>query len=595
MAKGRLEASAAPSPQLLVVGVAEIRERFEERAVVRDAVRRHGAVRDQAELLVDHVVLELAPVEEAVWARRVEREDVRKQDVGERVGAGLAVSELFECLDDVTAEVLLIVHGVAGVEEVLSVAVEEDSVDRRPAHPVDLISTGIRRRPDADIRVSRVRRQHAARQLEDDRGDVPASEEVRSDPTGAERESVSERREVEEERIVAAPGERLDVAGCDDVRLCTERCREALVHRDQELAVPPHLELLGAVVGRLAETNTEVDVRRRVAVAGGPPALITQGEASLANTRHRFKDGLRLAREAIGLDHENGAAYGALGDALLNLGRYRQAFQVYDEMALKAPGIASFTRVGSARELVGRPKAAVAADELALEADATIPEQIAWTMTQIGNIRFNMGRLGAAATAYRRALRRFPGYVHAEAGLARVEAAEGHDREAIARLSRAVVKLPVPAYVIWLGDILHVSGREAAARREYALVRAIEKLYAANGVRTELQTAVFDLDHDRNVADALARARAAYESAPGIYAEDALSWGLFRVGRCGAARAHSVRALRLGTRDGLLAFHRAMIERCLGSPSARWWFRQSLAINPHFSFLWASVARRELR
>jgi len=155
--------------------------------------------------------------------------------------------------------------------------------------------------------------------------------------------------------------------------------------------------------------------------------------------------------------------------------------------------------------------------------------------------------------------------------------------------------LPIPAYVIWLGDILHVSGHEAAARREYALVGAIEKLFAANGVRTELQTAVFDLDHDRNVVDALARARAAYEAAPSIYAEDALAWGLYRNGSCEEARRHSARAIRLGTRDALLVFHRAMIERCLGSASARSWFRRALAINPHFSFLWAPVARAELR
>jgi hypothetical protein len=145
-----------------------------------------------------------------------------------------------------------------------------------------------------------------------------------------------------------------------------------------------------------------------------------------------------------------------------------------------------------------------------------------------------------------------------------------------------------------LGDVLHREGREAEARREYALVGAIEKLFAANGVRTELQTAVFDLDHGRNVESALRRARTAYASAPGIYADDAVAWGLLRTGRCEPARAHSVRALRLGTRDALLMFHRAMIERCLGSPSATRWFRRALATNPHFSFLWAPVARRIL-
>src|ERR671937_2244608 len=334
---------------------------------------------------------------------------------------------------------------------------------------------------------------------------------------------------------------------------------------------------------------------RRAANAGGQRPLIVQGQAALANTRHRFHDGLRLARLAISLDPENGSAYGALGDALLNLGRFREAFKTYDRMALLAPGIASYTRVANARELLGRPGDAAEADRLALQTDSAVPEHVAWTMVQLGNVAFNRGRLAAAAKAYRRALARLPHYVHAEAGLARVAASEGRYPIAIARLRRVVQTLPIPAYVIMLGDVLRVSGHEQAARRDYALVGTIERLFAANGVRTELQTAVFDLDHRRNVSDALARARLAYSSAPCVYAEDALAWGLFRTGRCAEARSHSVRALRLGTRDALLVFHRAMIERCLGAPSARSWFRRALTINPHFSFLWGPVARKALR
>jgi tetratricopeptide (TPR) repeat protein len=334
---------------------------------------------------------------------------------------------------------------------------------------------------------------------------------------------------------------------------------------------------------------------QRAGAAGGETALVVQGEASLANTRHQFRKGLRLAHEAVRLDPYNGSAYGALGDALFNLGRYDRAFRVYDRMALLSPGVASFTRVASARELLGRPAAAIEADELALEAGSTVPENLAWAAVQLGNTRFNMGRLAPAASAYGRALRILPGYVHAEAGLARVEAAEGHYRVAIRRFREVVGRLPIPAYVILLGDTLHAAGEQRAARREYALVGAIERLFAANGVRTELQTALFDLDHNRHVADALGRALTAYRSAPSIYAEDAVAWGLFRTGRCEAANTHSEHSLRLGTRDALLFFHRAMIERCLGSPSARVWFARALATNPHFSLLWSPVARRDLR
>jgi len=332
----------------------------------------------------------------------------------------------------------------------------------------------------------------------------------------------------------------------------------------------------------------------QAAAAGGPESVIVRGKASLANTRHRFAEGLRLSRQAIPLDPESGTAYGTLGDALLNLGRYGAAFAAYDRMAKLSPGITSYARVAHARELLGRPEAAVQAYEIALETGSSVPEYDAWAMVQLGNVHFNRGRLHEAAKAYRQALERLPGYVHAEAALARIDASEGRYRRAIARLRHAVAVLPIPAYVIQLGDTLDAAGRTSQSRRQYALVLAIERLFEANGVRTELQTALFDLDHDLNVRAALRRARLAYSSAPGIYSEDALAWALSKAGECVEAREHSERALRLGTKDALLYFHRAMIERCLGSSSAYSWFDRALTTNPHFSLRWAPVAREAL-
>src|SRR5919204_163260 len=82
--------------------------------------------------------------------------------------------------------------------------------------------------------------------------------------------------------------------------------------------------------------------------------------------------------------------------AVLHLGRYRLAFKAYDHMALLAPGIASYTRVANARELLGRPTGAAEADELALQTDSTVPEHVAWTLVQFGNVHFNMGEIDQA-------------------------------------------------------------------------------------------------------------------------------------------------------------------------------------------------------
>lgn len=127
-------------------------------------------------------------------------------------------------------------------------------------------------------------------------------------------------------------------------------------------------------------------------------------------------------------------------------------------------------------------------------------------------------------------------------------------------------------------------------------ISSVQRVFRANGVRIELETALFDLDHGRRLRDALARARGAYRLAPSITAEDVLAWALVRNGRCGEAEPHARHALRLGTRDALKTFHLGMAERCLGRhATARRRFARALAINPHFSLLWSPVARRLAR
>jgi tetratricopeptide (TPR) repeat protein len=321
--------------------------------------------------------------------------------------------------------------------------------------------------------------------------------------------------------------------------------------------------------------------------------LADSGLASLAVSRHRFQAALPLARTALHANSDDATALGALGDAFLNSGRYHDAFVAYDRMAFLSPSVASYSRIAHARELLGRPRAAAEALDLALTLRVPVREHRAAALVQRGNLQFNVGALRGARRSYRAALSAFPGYVHAEAGLAHVDAALGDFRSALPLFREVVRRLPLPQYAIWQGDALHAAGQDGAARRAYALVSVIQRVQAANGVRTELQSALFDLDHDRHLRDALRRARLAHRRAPSIDAEDVLGWALLRNGRCGEAAWHARRALRLGTHDALKFFHRGMIERCLGhSDEARLWFRRALALNPQFSLLWAPVARR---
>jgi tetratricopeptide (TPR) repeat protein len=374
-----------------------------------------------------------------------------------------------------------------------------------------------------------------------------------------------------------------------------------------ELRLRPHdakaLATLGlAYLQRVRETGDasyypKADGVLHEALAASPHDLVaTAGLGQLALARHRFREALELGLRARAISPTTAGVYGVIGDADVELGRYREAFAAFDRMVALKPSVASYARVSYARELIGDVAGARRAMELAASAAVGEPEALAWTQVQLGLLELSVGRAPAALRRMRAALTAFPGYAFALDGEAQAEAALGRPRLAAALEQAAVDRVPLPQYVGFLGDLERTLGDDAAAGRDYGLIAVIERLLAANGVRNDLDIALFDADHGIDLAHAVELARRGRAERPSIVGDDVLGWALARAGRCAEAMHWSRRSLRLGTRDATKLFHRGYVEACLGRrAAARVDYRRALALNPHFSILWAPVARKGAR
>lgn len=324
-----------------------------------------------------------------------------------------------------------------------------------------------------------------------------------------------------------------------------------------------------------------------------PDAFI--GLSALASARHSFVDALTWAQKAAKAGGDTLAVNAVLGDALVELGRYQDAFAVFDQMIAQKPNLSSYARVSYGRELQGDVQGAVRAMELALRA-AGSAEDTAFVASQLGDLHWNAGRFAAARRSYEQALRHQPTLIASRAGLAKVAAATGNYDDAISRYEKIVDVTPLPEHVVSLHELYVKAGRSDKAEEMLELIAVQRRLLAASGVNVDVESAVIAADYNRGVENAVATLRGEWKQRKSIAVADAMAWALLALGQPAEALVFAKQAVRLGTRQSLLYFHKAMIERALGDRAAAVRdFQTALQINPEFSVRWAPVAKAALQ
>ncbi|MFG2671151.1 hypothetical protein [Streptomyces sp. NPDC048445] len=340
--------------------------------------------------------------------------------------------------------------------------------------------------------------------------------------------------------------------------------------------------------------KAEAVLKRSLALDSTDNFAAMGGMAALEAARHNFAQGLDWAERAIAVNPYNATLYGTLADAYTQLGRYSEAADAVQKMVDLKPGTPSLARASYAAELRGDLTTARTDMRRALQS-AGSPADQAFARYYLSEMAFNNGDAHQALTDAEEGLRAVPEDAPLLQIKARAEAALGKNTEAVTELTRAGQRLPLPEYVLQLGELHQSLGRTKEADQQYGIFRAEQRLFAANGVTLDSDAALFEADHgDRG--QALALARKSVKSRPFLDSQDALAWALHVNGQDEEALTASDKALALGTRNALFHYHRGMIQQSLGNAdAARDDLTKALAINPHFNPLHAPLARAALK
>ncbi len=332
-------------------------------------------------------------------------------------------------------------------------------------------------------------------------------------------------------------------------------------------------------------------------VALGTMAEVCMGE-------HRFTDALGYAQKALSLGTGDVSPFAIVGDAYADMGEYDKAADAYARLTPRdmtlAPraAYARDSRLSYLKFIAGDTLAAIDLMKTAVTEgiEAQLPsENLAWLYYELGEYYAQAGDPGAADAAYLAALNTHPGDYRALAALAKLRANNGRYAEAIVLYQKAIAVVPMPIFIAELGDLYAKSGNQAEARKQYGLVEYIGLLGHINQVLHNRDLALFYVDHDMKLAEALDLAQKELEVRHDVYTWDALAWALYKNGKLAEASEASKKATRFGTRDSLLLFHAGMIAERLGqSEQARNELKEALRINPHFHLIYADTAQQQL-
>jgi tetratricopeptide (TPR) repeat protein len=237
-------------------------------------------------------------------------------------------------------------------------------------------------------------------------------------------------------------------------------------------------------------------------------------KASVQLSLHDFANALETGNKAVAINPYNAQIYGALVDAHVELGQYKQAVEMADKMVGIRPDLRSYSRISYLREIYGDVPGAIEALDMAIKAGYPGQESTAWARLTLGNLYKTYGEWDKAEMQYHLILQERTDYPFAVAGLGAVAMHKKDYPTAIAQYQKACSIIPEVSFYEQLAQLYATTKNKAALDTLLPKIVSMMQEDMQKGHNVSLELAAFYTDLMPELPKALQYAQEEYARRP---------------------------------------------------------------------------------
>lgn len=242
--------------------------------------------------------------------------------------------------------------------------------------------------------------------------------------------------------------------------------------------------------------------------------LALSTKAGVQLSLHDFSAALKTGKEALSINNRSAQIYGALVDANVELGNYKEAVSLADIMIQIKPDLRSYARISYLREIHGEVEAAIQAMKMAVASGVPGHDDTAWAMHTLGGIYERYGYKEEAKNTNLEILAMRPNYPFAVASLGEIAYETGAYDEAMKYTNEAIGIIPEVGFYTQKAKILQKEGKttefDAIMKEIWTMLEDDEK----SGHNMNLEYASIYLDILAQNDKALTYAQTEYQKRP---------------------------------------------------------------------------------